>query len=169
MAQWITSYFNQTNIAARNPATLSWVVPSIIREPSIFTFSFSDYDAIVELGAGSSTDITQFFTSASQLHDSYRRANFDSNITSALPKMRRWMVTGDSSPAFALYGMYVVQNDNDAAGGGVINFKLVPGINHFVRILLPFITSCGLHLCCFRNKVHWDDPAKTLQIYSSLS
>lgn len=132
-AQWVTSYFRHGDLSTRDPDVLSWVVPSIVQPPSIFNMSFSQFDDIVDLGAGSSTDYSLLINFSTQLHTNYRGAIFNATIKASMPKMKNWHIAGERSVAFGPYGLFLVEGDNDAAGGGFINFKTISGVNHFVR------------------------------------
>lgn len=96
--------------------------------------SFSQFHSIVDLGTGSATDFSLLINFSEQLQANYRAANFDDTIRSSLPNMNNWLFTGDSSVSFGPYSLFLVEDDNDAAGGGKVNFKIIPNVNHFVRL-----------------------------------
>ncbi|THH21249.1 hypothetical protein EW146_g258 [Bondarzewia mesenterica] len=142
-AQWVTAYFQHGNLSTRDPNVLSYVLPATFRTPSIFNMSQSQFQSIVDTGVNPVID-SQLIALAPQLLESYEGANYNTTIRSLLPKMKNWFVTGDVSAAFGPYALWLVQNDNDAAGGGLVNFKVIHGVNHFM---------------------HWDNPETALQVY----
>jgi hypothetical protein len=161
--QWVSSYFQHGDLSTRDPDVLSYVTPSIIRPPSIFNMSQAEYDSIIDIGPNPTLDL-HLLGLAPSLEPVFRKATFDKALRSLLPNMKTSFVTGDLSTSFALYALFIFQNENDAAGGDFIKFEVVPGVNHFVS---SYICSIDFSLKIIA-KMHWDDPEKALQTYSQL-
>lgn len=145
-AQWVTSYFEHGDLSKRDPNVISYVLPSIIRVPSIFTMSKSQYDSIVDSSNNPVLD-AYFVGMNTSLEANFRKATFDKNVRKLLPNMKTWFFTGDLAASFGVHALLVLQDENDNAGGGHINFKVAPGINHFVRPEMPS-GSRPCRLCC---------------------
>lgn len=138
-AQWLSHYFKHGDFTT-DPSTLSWVVPSISRVPSIFNMSAAEYDSIVQLGAASDVDNSLLNNFSPMLHQSYRNAIFGDEVKTAFPKLKKSLFTGDKSASFGPYSYYLVKNDTSVAGDRSFILKVVPGVNHFVS--WPVDPSC---------------------------
>jgi len=74
----------------------------------------------------------------------YRKACFDRSIRELLPKMKITRLVGDSTASFSIASFWQMQDDDLTNGGGMVNFRMIRGANHFV---------------------HWDNPEMALQVY----
>ncbi|KAI9066184.1 hypothetical protein FKP32DRAFT_1566420 [Trametes sanguinea] len=143
--QWLTSYFQHGNISTRDPSVLSLILPSIARPPSIFNMTQAQVDGMTNIAPSLGSDGLLLVNGAPQLLDSYRSALFNASVRNALPRMKASLIVGDMSLQFGITGFWNVQEDNEAAGGGFVNFTLVHGFNHFA---------------------HWDEPEKIMALYA---
>ncbi|KAJ4478447.1 Alpha/Beta hydrolase protein [Lentinula aciculospora] len=143
-AHWITSYFDHGDISKQDFDSLSYVLASPLRPPSIYNMSTAETDEMLQLDQKSTTDLPFFINLANQLKAAYRKVFFDSATAELLPKMRITFVAGTMGPAFSPAGLWAVENDEKEAKTGRVNYKVVPGANHFV---------------------HWDDPEKAVEVY----
>ncbi|OSD07661.1 hypothetical protein PYCCODRAFT_1401603 [Trametes coccinea BRFM310] len=143
--QWLTSYFQHGNISTRDPSVLSLILPSIARPPSIFNMTQSQVDGMTNIAPSLGSDEFLIVNGAPQLLDSYRSALFNASIRNALPRMKASLIAGDMSLQFGITGLWNVQEDDEAAGGGFVNFTVVHGFNHFAL---------------------WDEPGKIMALYA---
>ncbi|KAJ3755385.1 hypothetical protein EV360DRAFT_72908 [Lentinula raphanica] len=145
-AQWVSAYFDHGNLSSKDPNVISWVVPSSFTPFTVFNMSRSQYDSIVDTTDNPALDADQLaLTSA--LEANYRASNFNSTLRSILPHMENWFITGTRSASFGPYCIWVVEDDNAAAGGGFVNFKTIDGVNHLM---------------------HWDFPELSVSVYQSM-
>ncbi|KAK0477400.1 Alpha/Beta hydrolase protein [Armillaria novae-zelandiae] len=136
--QWCTSYFDHADLSERNLDKLSWVLASSSRVPSFYN---GMPVAIQHHGKDTATDMQFLMGCYKQLLPSYRKAFFDPNV---FPTMKRSVLCGDKTCAFALAALWAMQDDEKeqkAEGANAINYKILPGANHFI---------------------HWDEPEKAL-------
>ena len=71
----------------------------------------------------------------------YKKGMYSLAARGLLPKMKIWELVGDATLAPSLTTLWFLQDDDAAHGGGFINYKVIPGHNHFVRPVC-------LALCC---------------------
>ncbi|KAF9065910.1 hypothetical protein BDP27DRAFT_1331389 [Rhodocollybia butyracea] len=141
---WVTSYFQQGDLSTRDLNQLSWVVPAVFREPSIFNMTPSQFNSIVLNGTNVVNDLLTVLNFGPQLLLNYQQSNFNTTIRNLLPSMRNSLICGDVSLAFSIAAFWDVEDDNEAAGGGFVSFDLVEGVNHFI---------------------HWDNPETAKNVY----
>lgn len=99
---------------------------------------------IVYQPPASTSDMLFMIRFSEQLLASHRKACFYENLRQLVPRMKIWALTGDSTASFSLPAFWALQEEDEAVGGGRINFKIVKGVNHFM---------------------HWDEPELTIQTY----
>ncbi|KAH9918265.1 Alpha/Beta hydrolase protein [Fomitopsis serialis] len=138
--QWITSYFDHGDLSTRDTDVLSYVVPSILRRPSIYSMSDDDRREFVEEVAESAI----MLSTMPQALAMYRRACFDRAARAQLSELNVWFLTGDVTCSFSIAAFWAIQDDDNERGGGFVHYKMIPGVNHFM---------------------HWDDPEKAVQAY----
>ncbi|EIW56131.1 uncharacterized protein TRAVEDRAFT_39145 [Trametes versicolor FP-101664 SS1] len=142
--QWITSYFKHGDLSTRSLDVLSYIVPTTLRVPSIFSMTEEEQAKIVYMPPGSASDMLFMVFSAAQINASYKRACFDAGVRARLPRMKICAFTGDATCVFSLPAHWAMQDDDKARGGGFIDFKMVEGANHFLQ---------------------WDSPELALETY----
>ncbi|KAF8074541.1 hypothetical protein FPV67DRAFT_1559307 [Lyophyllum atratum] len=141
--QWSTSYFDHGDLTKRDLNSLSWIVASPKRVPTIFNIPEAQLKEMERYGADAISDLPFLFHFANQLKASYRRAFYAPGTLEAFPKMKLTFLCGDKTGAFGIAGMWAVQDDEkEADGKKAVNYKVVPGINHFW---------------------HWDEPEKAFE------
>ncbi|KAJ4478454.1 hypothetical protein J3R30DRAFT_816922 [Lentinula aciculospora] len=145
-AQWVSAYFDHGDLSTRDPNVISWVVPSSFTPFTVFNMTRNQYDTIVDTSSNPALDAAQLAL-APALESNYRASNFNSTVRSMLPQMKNWFMTGTRSASFGPYCIWVVEDDNAAAGGGFVDFKTIDGVNHLM---------------------HWDDPELALSVYESI-
>lgn len=130
--QWITSYFQHGDLSTRDPNVLSFVLPAIFRPPSVFNMSVAQLAAMTNTTPAAGSDALLIANLQPQLLASYRQALFDPAVRAALPLMTATELTGDVTAEFGIVAFWQIQDDDAAAGGGRVRFKLLHGVNHFV-------------------------------------
>ncbi|KAH9918264.1 Alpha/Beta hydrolase protein [Fomitopsis serialis] len=138
--QWITSYFDHGDLSTRDTNVLSYIVPSVSRRPTIYAMSPEDRQEFVE----EVPEGPAMFCTMAQALAMYRRACFDRDVRARLPELKVWSLTGDVTPSFSIASFWTIQDEDKERGGGFVNYKMIPGVNHFM---------------------HWDDPEKAIQAY----
>jgi len=140
-AQWITSYFDHGDFSSRDPSALSHIVPSFTCRPTIYDMTVDEQEQILDQSV---SEMPGMFCSAAQALANTRKACFDPTIRALLPNMKIWHIAGTRSASFAFPGRWNLEDDDKANGGALLNFMLIPGMNHFMQ---------------------WDDPQETLRAY----
>ncbi|KAI0368496.1 hypothetical protein BV20DRAFT_969126 [Pilatotrama ljubarskyi] len=143
--QWITSYFKHGDLSTRDLNALTYVVPATFRAPSIFSMTDEQISKIIYEPAASGSEMLFMVFCAAQISANYKKACFDRSVRRSLPKMKVAAFTGDATLWCSLPAYWVMEEDDKTHGGGLINLKMIHGINHFV---------------------HWDDPAVALRVYT---
>ncbi|KAH9931957.1 Alpha/Beta hydrolase protein [Fomitopsis serialis] len=127
--QWLTAYFDHGDLSTRDKSP---------RAPTIYNMSAEERTAMIEPVKELPIMLGMFPSALS----AFRKACFDSDVRSLLPEMKVWHLGCDAAPSFGIAAYFDILADHEANGGGLINFRMIPGGNHFP---------------------HWDDPEKTLQ------
>ncbi|KAL0581927.1 hypothetical protein V5O48_000157 [Marasmius crinis-equi] len=148
-SQWATSYFDHGDLSSRDPEQLEWVVASPSSVPTFYTFGTETLNTITTFDdATAGVDVPYTYYFQNQLSSCYRKAFFGKEIAAIFPHIRRSCLCGEKTGALGIAGFWAIQDDEKTFGGWTdVNYKLVPGINHFV---------------------HWADPEKALQILMEL-
>ncbi|KAM6504024.1 Alpha/Beta hydrolase fold [Amanita muscaria] len=141
--QWTTAYFEHGDLSARDPNALSFTLPSTGRPVTIHNMSQSDQEEIIQLQelANDSTFIRHL---TDQRRDAYRKAFYDSSIRQLLPNMKVSYIVGEQSHSVMISGLWDVQKEADENKNVSIDFRLVPGFNHFA---------------------HWDEPERAVDLF----
>lgn len=146
--QWVTSYFDHANVVTQDLDSLSWVVPSLSRPPTIFGIPAGKRSAMYRLGEDAATDLPFLFFFANQILKSYRKACYDPKISALFPQMKRSFLCGDKTAAFGVNGMWAMKDDQAVHGPKTeIVYKMIRGTNHFG---------------------HWDDPEQLMDAFLEL-
>ena len=93
----------------------------------------------IEAANGGDTFIVVSFRQ--QLHFCYKNALYNKDVRAALPHMKVLEFSGDVTANFGIVALWSIQDDNTASGGGWVETKMIPGINHFVRA-----NECSLNI-----------------------
>ncbi|KAH9933383.1 uncharacterized protein B0H18DRAFT_983406 [Fomitopsis serialis] len=136
--QWFTAYFDHGDLSTRDKSVIEYIVPSSSRAPTIYNMSADERAAMIEPVKELPLLRGMFASSL----PAFRKACFDRDVRSLLPEMKIWHLGCDAAPSFGISAYFDILADHEANGGGLINFRMIPGGNHFP---------------------HWDDPQKTLQ------
>ncbi|KAI0942664.1 hypothetical protein AcW1_003230 [Taiwanofungus camphoratus] len=142
--RWITAYFTHGDLSTRDPDVLEYVVPATFRAPSIYNMSAEQITQIVYERVASTTDLSIMIGLGPHPLATYRKACFDRTIREKVPKMNVWVCTGDVTASFSPPAFWDLQKDNEANGGGLVTFKVIKGVNHFM---------------------HWDEPEIAIKNY----
>ncbi|KAI0316475.1 Alpha/Beta hydrolase protein [Amylostereum chailletii] len=142
--QWVTAYFDHGNLSTRDPNVLQYILPSFTRMPSIWNDS-ARIDTTLETGTNAFIDL-EMLNATPQLHADYVGSVFNDTVSAILPNLKRWFIYGTRTASFGIYAGWVVQDNNTELGGNV-QFKVIPGVNHFI---------------------HWDEPEETLDVYHDI-
>jgi len=147
--QWVTAYFDHPNITSRDLDSLSWVLTSTNRTPTIYGIPADQLKAMLRLGDDAATDRPVLFFFANQLLAAYRKAFYDAETSALFPHMKRSVLCGTNTAAFGLAGLWAVENDQAVNGPTTeVTYKMINGANHFG---------------------HWDDPEETLNAIIDLA
>ncbi|KAI0635407.1 Alpha/Beta hydrolase protein [Trametes polyzona] len=146
-AQWVTSYFKHADLSTRDLDAISYILPATFRAPSIYSMSDAQLEKILYLLPASGTDMLFMVFCAAAANASYKKACFDPEVRRLLTKLRVSAITGDATCAFSLSAYWAMEADDEAHGGGMIGFRVIEGVNHFV---------------------HWDEPELTLRVFREL-
>lgn len=131
-SHWITAYFKHGDVTLHNPSALSYVVPATTRVPSIYNMSKNELARMVHPRKTPGADLLLVSGASSRvLNASYKKACYDPTVRTQLPSMKVWVVNGDSSASICVAAFWAVEDDDKARGGGCVNFRMVPGGNHF--------------------------------------
>ncbi|TBU38724.1 Alpha/Beta hydrolase protein [Dichomitus squalens] len=145
--QWITSYFEHGDLSTRDPNVLEYVLPTVKRVPSVFTMGQDELDEMTNIDAANGGDTLIVVSFSPQLRACYKDALYNKDIRAALPRMKVLVFSGDATANFGIVALWSIEDDDAAAGGGWVETKIVPGINHFV---------------------HWDAPQLAVETYLSV-
>ncbi|KAJ3722823.1 Alpha/Beta hydrolase protein [Lentinula guzmanii] len=143
-AHWITSYFEHGDLSKRELDSLSYVLASPLRPPSIYNMSTAETDEMLQLDQAAMSDLPFLFNLSNQLKVAFRKVCFDPVTKKLLPKMSITFMSGTMPPAFGPAGLWAVESEQKEAKTNHIHLKVVPGANHFM---------------------HWDDPEKAVEVY----
>ncbi|KAI0666409.1 hypothetical protein C8Q78DRAFT_1072372 [Trametes maxima] len=144
--QWITAYFDHGDISSKDPNVLSYVLPSISRPPSVFNMSVAQLAGMTNNGPANGSDGLLIANVQAQLLASYKKALYDNATRAAVPKMKVTEIVGDATAEFGIVAYWSMLDDNAAAGGNKVQFKVLHGANHFV---------------------HWDNPEIAIATYAA--
>ncbi|KAG6854503.1 hypothetical protein C0991_006105 [Blastosporella zonata] len=137
--QWATSYFDHGDLTKRDIDALSWVVPSPNHVPTLFKMSDADRAEMQRYGGDGFSDLPYMIHFMSQFKASYRKAVYDPETVKIFPALKPIVLFGQKSGAFAIVGMWAVEDDQKEAHGeaSALKIKLIPDINHFVSVDVP--------------------------------
>ncbi|KAH9829969.1 uncharacterized protein C8Q71DRAFT_384822 [Rhodofomes roseus] len=139
--QWLTAYFEHGDLSSRDKSVIEYILPSSSRTPTLYNMTLEERAAMIEPVADSELPfMLGMFPSALA---AYRKACFDRGVRALLPEMKVWHLGCGAAPSYGIAAYFDLLVDHETHGGGLINFKMIPGANHFL---------------------HWDDPEKTLQV-----
>jgi hypothetical protein len=147
MTGWLTSYFQHSGLPARDLQGLD-VVPSMTRAPSLWNISMTEAADIIEMVPCNTFDNPFLMSCHPQTNALYKAAIFDKAYKDKLPHMKSWLLVGDASLAVCISALWSVQDDDKAHGGGNVNYKVLPGMNHFVSCChAPFHPPGSFSFC----------------------
>ncbi|KAK0229916.1 hypothetical protein EDD85DRAFT_972584, partial [Armillaria nabsnona] len=132
-SQWCTGYFDHGNITlslAHDLDSLSWILTTLVYVPTFYKIPVKELDKITRYGSNVATDLPFLFFFANQLNVAYRKAFNDEGIGAIFPLLKRLFMCGDKTGAFGVSGLWAVQDDQ--LDNGTVDYKLVPGGNHFM-------------------------------------
>ncbi|TFY61620.1 hypothetical protein EVJ58_g4398 [Rhodofomes roseus] len=137
-AQWITSYFDHGDPSSRDPEVLSYIVPSFSRRPTIYDMTAEELEQMLDQSVA---EMPGMFCSTAQALVNTRKACFDNTNRALLPHMKVSHIVGSCSASFAIPGRWSLEDDDQANGGGRINFVMISGVNHFVSSIVDFLSQ----------------------------
>lgn len=134
--QWCTGYFDHGNItlsSVHDLDSLSWILTTPEYVPTFYKIPVEELERITRYGSDGMTDLPFLFFFADQLNAVYRMAFNDEGIGAIFPLLKRSFLCGDKTGAFGVSGLWAVQDDQVENGTGMtVDYKLVPGGNHFM-------------------------------------
>lgn len=116
--QWLTGYFEHGNLSDRDLNTLSYVLPSTIRAPSIFNMSKAELTAMLVDGEEAAPDYPLAFLFGSQIKAAYRKTFYEPKTADVLPHLRVTFFTGEYAPAWGPAALWAVQDEEKQSGCG---------------------------------------------------
>ena len=128
---WITSYFQHSDLSSRNLHGLD-TAPSIIRVPSLWNMSLDEATDMIDAHPYIAFDNPFLASCRPQANAVYKAAMFDRVVRDQLPHMKRWLLVGDASLPICISAWWSLHDDDNAHGGDNVNYKVLPGQNHFV-------------------------------------
>ena len=128
---WITSYFQHSGLSTHDLCGLD-AAPSIIRVPSLWNMSSDEATDMIDTRPYNAFDNPFLASCRPQANAVYKAAMFDGIVRDQLPHMKRWLLVGDASLPICISALWSVQDDDRAHGGDNVNYKVLPGQNHFV-------------------------------------
>lgn len=131
LMNWISSYFEDSGLLTRDPMGLG-TVPSITRVPSMSNMTMAEAEDIMDIDQYLTSDVPFLRSCQHQKHVNYKAVLFDRAVRDRLPRMNNWLFIGDASSSYCISVLWSVQDDDEAYGGGNVNYKVLPGMNHFV-------------------------------------
>jgi hypothetical protein len=128
---WLSSYFEHSGLLTRDPTSLV-IVPSTTRVPSTCNMSSAEAADIMQIDPYITFDDLFLRNCQHQENVNYKAGLFGRAVRDRLPRMSHWLLIGDAAPAFCVSLLWSIQDDDEAYGGGNVNYKVLPGMNHFV-------------------------------------
>ncbi|KAK0224202.1 hypothetical protein IW262DRAFT_1295844 [Armillaria fumosa] len=132
--QWCTGYFDHGNFmlsSAHHLNNLSWILTAPEYVPTFYKIPVEELERIARYGSDAATDLPFLFFFANQLNAVYRKAFNDEGVSAILPLLKRSFLCGDKTGAFAVSGLWAIEDDQVENGTGTtVDYKLVPGGNH---------------------------------------
>ncbi|KAJ7021455.1 hypothetical protein C8F04DRAFT_1273673 [Mycena alexandri] len=142
-SQWVTAYFDHASTTNKDLDSLSWVITSPSRVPTLYEIPAAQLTAMIQLGPAASTDLPFLFFFGNQLLSTYRKAFYDSSTATLFPNMKRAVLCGNKTAAFGIAGLWAVEADQATSSPQTeVTYEMMSGTNH----LGP-----------------WDDAAKVLE------
>ena len=133
MTRWLTGYFAHGDLSTRDLDVIEYVLHSTSRIPSLWNMSPKDIADIIDEGPHLVVDAPIITNCQPQAAATYKKGMYSPAARGLLPKMKVWELVGDATLAPSLTTLWFLQDDDAAHGGGFINYKVIPGHNHFVR------------------------------------
>ncbi|TFK82032.1 hypothetical protein K466DRAFT_315818 [Polyporus arcularius HHB13444] len=128
---WVTSYFKHGDLSTRDTDVISYWIPARSRAPSIFNFTDDEYARAVYMPPGDKSEMLFMFFSEPAIQQTYNKACFDRSIRALFPGMKIWVLSGDVTSPHGIPAFWSMEDDDAKHGGGFIEFRWVPGANHF--------------------------------------
>ncbi|KAG6886860.1 hypothetical protein C0992_001969 [Termitomyces sp. T32_za158] len=131
--QWATGYFDHGDLAKRDLSSLSWVLPSASRIPTFFNIPAEKFAEVSRYGNDGFSDLLYMIHFMPQFKAVYRKVLNDPEMLNVFPSLKLALLVGEKSGAFAIAGMWAIEDDLKQSNGSKLKINLVSGINHFVR------------------------------------
>jgi hypothetical protein len=97
--------------------------------------SSADLADILQEKQGTLVDSLICPTFAAAITANQHKSLYDPSLRNSVPHMKVWEVAGDMSMALVIRAFWELQDENNACGGHWVQFKMIPGANHFVGAL----------------------------------
>ncbi|KAJ7433448.1 hypothetical protein B0H11DRAFT_2296847 [Mycena galericulata] len=125
--QWLTSYFDHGDFNSEQGLNaIEYIVSSCRQAPTIYSFSQSEFDQIID---ESIAELPGMFMSTTQANAVYRRACYGAQLKTFAPRLKTTLIVGDATVSFCITALLSIRADNEAQG--TIQINLVPQANHF--------------------------------------
>lgn len=133
---WLTSYFQHGDLSTRDTNIVEYIVPSITRTPTIWNWT-SEEQAEIIITRGPE-EFPAMLATVEQSNAIYRKVCFGSK--ELLPKLKNSLVVGDATLSYCICAWWSMEADCEKLGADAINFIVVPGVNHFVCLVLSVVS-----------------------------
>lgn len=134
--QWVTSYFNHSDLSKRDLNTLEYVLPATYNPGTIYRMDGQEQNqAIITTEQVLAAEGPYMKGFCDQLNAVYRKAMFDPAVKQALSStLVISLLCADASPAFGIAGVWAIEDEAKKQGVSIKSL-MVEGGNHFVRAL----------------------------------
>ncbi|KAG6878161.1 hypothetical protein C0992_008538 [Termitomyces sp. T32_za158] len=130
--QWVTGYYDHGDLAKRDLSTLSWVIPSASRIPTFFNIPAEKLAQVSRYGNDGFSDLPYMIHFMPQFQAVYRKVVNDPETLNVLPLLKPVLLVGEKSGAFAIAGMWAVEDDQKESSGSELK---VNGIGMIQTVL----------------------------------
>lgn len=141
--RWLTAYFNHGDLDTRDLNVLEFVVPTTDRIPSLWNMDDVVQEKGIEEEPVFSVD-APIFRLSEELNAMYKEALFGSVMRSAFPGLKTSLLVGTKAISMSIASWWSIEQDDVANGGGLVQYRVLDGLNHFVRLTTILYAHLGL-------------------------
>ena len=137
-AKWVSSYYKHGDLSSRDVSQLNQREGDTSKKPTTDTIPLEELLAITDSAPGvkCETFLTESGDFSSVLMNQTMKALFDPQVREGWGEHPVWFVYCEASIWNAHYAAWNLEKEDKASE---INFKLIPGANHFVCLFLQVL------------------------------
>lgn len=151
--EFVAGYFQHGNLSTRDPDVLEFYDHSFnLPPPSVYNMTASGHGDILVFSEPAKRDVTLQLNFVPQLLASYK-ALYTKELYETLPNLKNFFFGAEHTAGYGPLATWLVEEDDEAHGGGFIKAKLVSGINHMV-CFIPDHDRLLSHCILITNSVH---------------